>query len=304
METVSPLQVEHIVLPLDGSRLAEAALPAGVALAQRFGARVTLLHVLERHPPATIHGERHLTSVGEAAAYLHGISSRFADRHIAFESHVHPVPEGDVPASIGQHVEELGADLVVLCTHGQSGIRGWFSGSIAQRVVRRTTPPTLLVRPSRSSQSEFHPRTVVVALDGTVEGEAALPAALALALAFDAPMSLFYAVATLGTVPGDRAAAARLSPSATAAALDLEQATAVEYVEGLVDRLRQLGATAQGEVGRGGAAETLITASERFPESVVALATHGRAGFDSLWSGSVGSKVVTKAAGPLLLVHP
>lgn len=304
METISPLPVKHIVLPLDGSRLAEAALPAGIGLAGRFGARVTLLHVLERDPPPTIHGDRHLTSVGEATAYLRGVSSRFADRHVAVESHVHPSPEGDVPVSIAQHVEELNADLVVLCTHGQGGIRGWFSGSIAQRVVRRTTPPTLLVRPSGSNQPEFQPRTVMVALDGTVEGEAVLPAALALALAEDASMSLFYAVPTLGTVPGDKAAAARLTPSATAAALELEQATAVEYVQELANRLERSGVTVQGEVGRGGAAETLIAASERFPDSVIALATHGRAGFDAIWSGSVGAKVVTKATGPLLLVHP
>jgi nucleotide-binding universal stress UspA family protein len=304
VETISPLTVHHMVLPLDGSRLAEAALPAGIALAARLQARVTLLHVLERHPPATVHGERHLTNVEEAAAYLRGVSSRFADHQIAIESHVHPSPEGDVPVSIAQHVEELNTDLVVLCTHGHGGIRGWFSGSIAQRVVRRTTPPTLLVRPSRSDQPGFEPRTVMVALDGTEEGEAVLPAALALALAFDASISLFYAVPTLATVPGDKAAAARLTPSATAAALDLEQASAVEYVDHLGERLERSGVTVEGEVGRGSAAERLIAASERFPDSVVALATHGRAGFDAVWSGSVGAKVVTKASGPLLLVHP
>src|SRR6185437_12460793 len=93
--------------------------------AERLGARVTLLHVLERNAPATIHGERHLTDVAAAEAYLRGVASRFADLGIPVEIHAHPSPEGDVAASIGAHAAEVTdtATLIVLCTHGQGGPR-------------------------------------------------------------------------------------------------------------------------------------------------------------------------------------
>lgn len=306
METMSsaPTTFAHLLVPLDGSRLAEATLPAATALAARLGARVTLLHVLERGAPATVHGERHLTSAGEAAAYLNGIASRFADAGVAVAVHAHPSPEGDVAASIAEHAAEVGADLIVLCTHGRGGPRGWLSGSLAQQVVRRAIAPVLLIRPAADGVgAPFAPRTVVVALDGTPEGEAALPAALALARATGAALHLVVAVATLTTVGGDRAATARLTPAATTAALDLEEREAAAYLERLGAQLRVTDVRARLEVGRGDAVRTVTETAARAEAPVLALATHGRAGFDALWSGSVGSRVVSRASGPLLLVR-
>src|SRR5919202_2263342 len=86
MSTIAPATIKHLLVPLDGSRLAEAALPAATMLAERLGARVTLLHVMERHAPATVHGERHLTRAGEAEAYLNGVASRFADAGVPVEA--------------------------------------------------------------------------------------------------------------------------------------------------------------------------------------------------------------------------
>src|SRR6476469_2113770 len=116
MSAIAPIQprtLDQILVPLDGSRLAESALPVAISLAERVRARVTLLHILERNAPAKIHGERHLTSVGEAESYLHGIASRFADAGIAVEIHAHPSPEGNVAASVAAHAAEVGATLIV-----------------------------------------------------------------------------------------------------------------------------------------------------------------------------------------------
>ena len=303
MSTIAPATIKHLLVPLDGSRLAEAALPAATMLAERLGARVTLLHVMERHAPATVHGERHLTRAGEAEAYLNGVASRFADAGVPVEGHVHPNEEGDVAASVAEHAAELGADLVVLCTHGRGGPREWFFGSLAQQVVRRGIAPVLMVRPGPDGNApRFAPRAVFVALDGTAEGELALSAALALACALGAMVRLVVVVATLATVAGDRAATARLSPAATTAALDLEQEAAQGYLERLRTRLQAAGTPVDVQVGRGDAVQVVTELATRAAGDLLAVATHGHAGFDALWSGSVGSKVVARFAGPLLLV--
>src|SRR5690349_8011284 len=120
---IQPQPLSHILVPLDGSRLAETTLRIAIALAERSGGHVTLLHILERNAPATIHGERHLTGAGEAEAYLNGVASRFADAGLPVVIHTHPNPEGDVAASIASHAAEMGADLVILCAHGRGGLR-------------------------------------------------------------------------------------------------------------------------------------------------------------------------------------
>lgn len=303
-ERLDVLSIAHVLVPLDGSRLAEASLQPAIALGARLQARVTLLHVLERRAPSTIHGERHLAAASEAEAYLNGVASRFADAGIVVETHVHPNPEGDVAASVAAHAAELAADLIVLCTHGEGGMRGWLSGSLAQQAVRRVNAPVLLIRPAGDRAKPFAPRETLVALDGTQEGEAVLPAAAAMARAWETPLHLVCVVPTLGTVGGDRGAIARMKPSATSAVLEMEQGAAAAYLARLGDRIGALGILTEAEVIRGDPAGAMAALAVRTGSSLLAIATHGRAGFDALWSGSIGAKVVGRVTGPLLLVRP
>ena len=66
--------VRHILIPLDGSTLAESVLPAAAALAEAFAADVTLFHVMEERPPETIHGQQHLREPQQAEAYLERVA--------------------------------------------------------------------------------------------------------------------------------------------------------------------------------------------------------------------------------------
>ena len=303
MVTTGPLPMHHLLVPLDGSRLAESALGPAISLAERLQSRVTLLHILERRAPETVHGERHLTSAGEAEAYLAGIASRFADAGIPVEAHTHPSPEGDVAASIAVHARDHRADLIVLCAHGQGGLHDWLFGAIAQRVVRRTGAPVLMIRQAlATTTAPFAPRRIVVALDGTSEGEEILPTALATAKAFGAAIELLFVVATLSTIVGDRAAAARLMPAATSAALDQESGSARRYLAELIMRLDDAGLPITGKVERGEAARMVLSNAAQAGDSLVALATHGRGGLEGLWSASVGTKVIARSVGPLLLI--
>jgi len=102
----------RVFVPLDGSRLAESALPAAVELARHLGARVTVFHALERSAPATVHGERHLTAEGEARAYLAEVASWVAQRGITVETQLE-TEALDAAASIASKAGGEGADLVV-----------------------------------------------------------------------------------------------------------------------------------------------------------------------------------------------
>jgi nucleotide-binding universal stress UspA family protein len=303
MDQIGPMTIDSLIVPLDGSRLAEVVIPAVAELARRLSARAVLLHVLEARPPSTVHGDRHLTSAGEADAYLREIAGRLAEKGVEVDYHSHDSPEGDLAASVAAHAGELKVSMLVLSTHGTGRPRDWIWGSIAQQVVRQVPVPILLIRPVGEEVPSFAPRAVVASLDGTPEGEQVLPAALAFTQAFGAVLHLVMVVPTLATISGDRAAAAMLVPSATAAALNLDAEAAATYVRDLAARLSSSGVAVETEVARGDVAQRVVEAAEREAPSLLAMTTHGRGMLDALWSASVGSRVMHRTQGPMLLVR-
>ena len=90
---------KHILLPLDGSALAESVLPAAEYLARVFGAKITLVHIIEKDGQAMVHGERHLTQPAEAEAYLAQIRQRAFAPETAVSLHVHESAVQDVAHS-------------------------------------------------------------------------------------------------------------------------------------------------------------------------------------------------------------
>lgn len=303
MNAISHVTFDRLVVPLDGSRLAEVVVVPVTRLATRLSARVILLHVLEDRAPSTVHGDRHLTTAAEADAYLAEIAQGMAAEGVDVEYHSHANPEGDVAASISDHAAELGASLLVLCTHGRGRPRDWIVGSIAQQVVRKAETPVVLIRPPAEETSAFPPHSVVTALDGTPEGERVLPVAAAFARSFGVAHHLLIAVPTLGTLTGDRIAAARLVPSATAATLDLEAEEAGAYVRALADELSASGVQTEAHVARGDIAQSVLDLADAEGPALIAMATHARSGLDGFWSASVGQRVVHRARSPLLLVR-
>jgi nucleotide-binding universal stress UspA family protein len=240
----------------------------------------------------------------EAQTYLEGLAARLSAGGIAVETHAHDVPEGDVARSIVAHAEEGGADLIALCTHGGGGLRDLLVGSIAQQVLRRGTTPVLLTRPDPSGSAlPFAPRTVLVPLDGTAAAEVALAPAQDVAGHVGAALHLVVVVATLGTVRGERQALAQALPMATRAALDLEGEDAQRYLNGVVDRLRAGGTAVTAEVRRGDTLSALAAEAAEAGVGLVVMATHGRAGVQAIWAGSVATRLLARTRVPLLLLR-
>lgn len=113
---------KRLLVPLDGSKLAESILPAAEYLALEFHASLLLLHAIEKRAPQMIHGERHLSDATEANAYLEPIAAQRTRAGVPTEKHVHDKAEDDVARSIIHHAQELDAQLILLCSHGASGM--------------------------------------------------------------------------------------------------------------------------------------------------------------------------------------
>jgi nucleotide-binding universal stress UspA family protein len=299
----SPGAVERLLVPLDGSRLAEAVLPIAARLAEACAASIVLLHVIEKGAPLRIHGEPHLAAQLDAEAYLVRLSRQFEAGGRTVEHHVHEAPVGNVAQSIAAHAEDRRCDLILLSTHGEGGLRDVLWGSIAQQVLQLSRRPTLLVRTRGDTPvTGFDPRTIMVSLDGTAAAEAALPLAETLAQALDVRLRLVMVVPTLDTVSGEQLPQATFLPGTTRMLLDAQEEQATDYLERLAASVRSTGVPVTCEVRRGGPVAELAADTAEHADGLVVVATHGRAGLQAIWSPSVAARLLKRTRAPVLLV--
>ena len=217
------------------------------------------------------------------------------------EYHVHDVEENDVAQSVAAHAAELNVDMIVLCTHGRSGPRRVVWGSIAQQVLRRVDAPVLIVRPNMRVPTEI--KLILLTLDGSEAAEVALPATAELARACGAHIEVIRVVPTAGTVVGDDIPLARMVPTATDAALNLEAATSAGYLVDVLSRMTTEGVTISPQILRGDPVQKVCEAARASDASLIAVATHGRTGLGTLWAQSVGAGLLSSADRPLLLIR-
>jgi nucleotide-binding universal stress UspA family protein len=289
---------KHILVPLDGSHLAEAAIPSAVSLSKTLDAPVTLLHIIEQDAPDEIHRDRHLTNAAEAEAYLKDVARRF---EVRVETHVHTAPVADVARSIIDHAsDEIQPDLIILTSHGNSGMRELVFGNIAQQVAAAGGTPVLLLKPLAASS--FNLRHILVPLDNESIHDTVLPLAEELAKACEAQLDLVCVIPTRGTDSGAHAAAGTLLPMTATAYLDIAEEIALEHFQTHLDEFQKMGIEATAEIARGDPAPVIAKTAERLGADLILFGTHGRAGLDAFWNRSVTAAVARSTNIPLLLV--
>jgi nucleotide-binding universal stress UspA family protein len=293
---------ENLLVPLDGSKLSESALPAAAYLAEVLGASVTLIHIIEKDAPREIHKDRHLTDPQEASAYLKEVAGRAFPPKSQVVWHVHVEEVKDVAYNIVQHTQELGQDLVVMCTHGSGGVRDWLIGNIAQQVIAFGKTPVLLISPQDSGQAAFSCHLALVALDGVPDHEQGLPVATELARVCGAALHLLMVIPTLGNLKAEEAATGRMLPGAMTATLDLAEEAGVNYLASKLGQVRAEGIQVSAEVARGDALAVIVDTVRRIEANLIVLGTHGKTGMDAFWSGSVTPRLSGRSEVPLLLV--
>jgi nucleotide-binding universal stress UspA family protein len=282
--------------------MAESAAAVAAGLAAASGARVTLLHVLEAAPPAAVHGQRHLTGEAEAQEYLRDVARRLFPPDVQVTTHVHSQPTNKVAAGLASHAEELAPDLVVLCAHGEVRLRDRIRGNIGQQVVHAGVAPVLLVRPPRVGEAAWPLRNILVPLDGQPGHQQALDLAADIARACGATLCLLTVVQTEGVVRGKQLPTAGLLPGATQAIIEMNEEQAAKALETLVADLAARGLKASARVVRGDPATEIIREAKECRADLVALGTHGHAGMEAFWSGTVTPKLLRRLSASFLLV--
>jgi nucleotide-binding universal stress UspA family protein len=295
---------KHLLVPLDGSSLAEVALPYAAFIAGKLNATVTLIHVIEHNPPQTVHGAEHLTNAETAQKYLDDVASRAFPPGIHVEKHVHTSEVSEVARSIVDHAGEFKPDLIVMCSHGSGGLRDLLVGNIAQQVISLGSTDVLLIPPGEGERAKsFACNKVLLPLDGDTEHEQGVQAAVDFAgLCFSA-VHLLMVVHTPRTLTGQRAAASRMLPGATAELLNLTEKSAQDYLRAKIVAMQSTGLTVTAEVARGDPAKIIISTAHRIEADLIVLGTHGKSGIDAFWQGSVAPKVISQSDVPLLLVR-
>jgi nucleotide-binding universal stress UspA family protein len=297
------IMFKHILVPLDGSHLAESALPVVSYLAGTLGASVTLFHVIEKDAPKAIHGETHLSDPDRANEYLKTIAAKSFAADIRVSYHVHVAEARDVARSIVEHEQEFTHDLIVMCTHGRGRALHLLLGSIAQHVTNLGRIPVLIVHPeSGGDKKAFSCTSVLLPIDESGHHEQVMPIARDFAVACRATLHLIMVIQTFGTVSGNLTSATRFLPGTTAKMLELAVENAEEYLQDQQIVLEAEGLTVTADVLRGDSAEGIVDAAQKLNVDVIILGTHGKSGLDAVLSGSVANKVCSQCHVPMLLV--
>ncbi len=289
-----------ILIPLDGSPLAEGALAYGIAFAKALSERVVLVtawegtetEVASDFPNMALEIEQKANEY--YSAYLDGIRARLG-QSVAVET---KVAAGDAAEQILKAADDTKARLLVIATHGRSGIGRWVYGSTAGRLLRETHIPLVAVGPHalERSTADVSFKHIMVPLDGSPLSEAALPVAKTLAAALGARLTLVRAVRwAVQTYPYSL-------PDAYIPQVDEElEAGAKAYLQKQEADLA--GTPVDAFVVRGAVADGLLDVVEKQAIDLVVMTTHGRRGLARAALGSTADRML-QAKAPVLLVPP
>jgi nucleotide-binding universal stress UspA family protein len=296
----------RILIPLDQSTLAEQALGTAASIARQSNGTISLILAHRRRPSEHAPHQWDDIHDPEEAIYLRKIADELM--HGAGVPVDSATEVGSPVDVICRRTHDIGADLIVMTSHGRTGVSRLWMGSVADGVMRHASVPVLMVRPK---EAHLHPskeaqsfRRILVPWDGSTASCAILPAAMDLACAFDAvlllarivqPMPMYVYDAGLPAYPG--------------VLIDPEQTTflaesAREELTQLAVSLERQGARVETEVVVSeSAAPALLALAKARNADAIAMTTNGR-GVSRLIVGSVADKLMRGSELPILLFRP
>jgi nucleotide-binding universal stress UspA family protein len=284
-----------LLVPLDGTIEAAAALPAATTLARATGASITLVRVTANSvddPAEARVGDLIAEDEVRAAAEDLATGGLLVDWLVR---------AGPVPESIIQAAQVSKADVIVMATHGRVGISRAFAGSVSERVVADSGRPVLLLKPDGKRLD--HLATLLVPVDGTAGGVLGLGTAVGLAQATGARLVLLDVVPPMPTwMYGSEVgfgAIGYFDPAWEVEALH----SAETYVAGVAKRLRKTGLHVETRALRGEIAPTIHAVSDETDTDLVVMSTHALTGPARAVLGSVADAVVRTSHRPVLLVR-
>ena len=242
-------------------------------------------------------------TAGEASTYLAEVAQMPVLAGLRVETHVHEAEVRDVARSITEHTAELAPDLVVMSIHGTGGARRLIFGTIAQQVIGLGATPVLLVRPPKETADPMKEWTSIVApIDGNPAHEKSLPLAAEIAAAFSCRLHLLMVIPNPEELTGLEKAAGVLLPNATRIKLEMDSAGQATMSPPAPRTWRPPAVRTSCEAARGDPARAIVRTARKLAADLVVMSTHGRAGTEAFWEGSVAARVIARSRVPLLLV--
>jgi nucleotide-binding universal stress UspA family protein len=296
----------RIVVALDTSEVAESALPLARALAQTRQLPITLVSVVDlpmeffawasdkSEVEATIRRE------AERRVYLEGIAAgRFQGLRVDVAT-----LSGHAANELVSYVNQLDDPLLVMTSHGRTGLQRVMMGSVVARVLHGVTCPVIV---SRTSQPD-HPveftgniAKVVVPLDGSQFAEHALATAEA---TLSEPAVEFHLVRVPEQIYWQSTAYGIADYEAIEMYMDAAEQEAQTYLQAMADELTKRGRKVTWEVRTGLIADVILEAVKDTSANLIAMASHGRSGFTRFVMGSVAERVMNESPVPVLMVGP
>lgn len=293
--------LRSLLVPLDGSELAEAVLPWSLYLARERRLAVTLARVVT---PAGLEGGQNgfgqspqeVEGWENARLYLEMTRNRLADGGADVEI---AVCEGEPAQTLLDLADRIDASAIAIATHGHGGALEYPMGRVAEQIVQAAMVPLLLV-PVRSDAVSRAPslRRLLVPLDGSALAERALEVATELG-ARGGTVQLVQVVEPDGDMLDT--AEGRL-PLADAEATYRARAEASAYLRGIAGTVEGDRLTVQTSVSLGEPGRQILTLAHESSADLIVMVTHGMSGTGRGWLGSVASDVVRRASAPVFLV--
>jgi nucleotide-binding universal stress UspA family protein len=298
--------INHILVPLDGSALAECVLPHVLAIAPSVNTRVTLLHVLE--PPHAKGDEQTIDPLEwhlkkrEAGVYLDGIAQRLRETGIKVEN---VIMEGLPADCVIDFANNNDVKLIVLSTHGRSGLSGWNVSSVVQKIILRSFKSTLLVRAYKTPNPKFsaiHYNRLFVGLDCSTRAEYILPIAVNLAQFTKAKLILGMVIRKPEMF--NRFPISEEDAQLVAQIVERNHRAASHYFEGLQKQLSLQGVEAQIQlVASDNVTAALHDMVEEQDVDLVMLVAHGHSGEGRHPYGSIATSFIAYGATSLMIMQ-
>jgi nucleotide-binding universal stress UspA family protein len=297
--------LRSLLVPLDGSGFSEHSLPLAGKVARLTGASLHLAHVHTPYEPDqllfTTPFQFEHASVDEydgrhrdqEERYIAGLADRLSLEGTSVD--VKMLDGTEVVDELIEYAEAVNTDMIVMTSHGRSGLRRLWLGSVADDLIQRAARPVIVVHPGEEPTTRV--RHILVPLDGSALAESVLGPASELARATGARMTIAQ------VVPRD--ALGEASAVSGAGWVDASVAEATRYLEDTAKTLREEGLTVATHV-TGGVSPVLAINQmvDELDADFIAMATHGYGGLTRTVLGSVAEHLLRSASVPILVMRP
>lgn len=287
--------IDRIVVPLDGSPLAERIIPRVLNVFPSSGLELNLLVVVDMEGTVEKARVPVTCSAHGAREYLEALAEKVTERGVRVSSDIR---FGKAAEKILEHAGEMHASLIAMSTHGRTGLGRVIRGSVAEAVLREANVPVFMARGARAQEGPMASTPaelrILVPLDGSAGSESVLPYVRCLALRSHATVEILRVAEW--SPPSEFAPHVHAESKAWTA-------RAEAYVKSVAEQLRAEGINVDPIVAHGAPAELILEHVESGKIHLVAMSTHGYSGVKRLVFGSVAEEVLRRITVPLLAMR-